>query len=61
MTEFSEIIDPSSEVISDLLNTVNKNPQSIDQNHRICSRCLKKLHKDNIMHTCSPHKDWKGD
>jgi hypothetical protein len=61
MTEFPENVDPTSEVISDLLNTVSKNTQSTEQNQRQCQRCLKKLHKDNIMHTCTPHKDWKGD
>lgn len=61
MTEFPEIIDPTSQVISDLLNTVSKNTQCSEQNQRQCPRCLKKLHKDNIIHTCTPHKDWKGD
>jgi len=59
MTEFSEIVNPTSEVIFDLLNTVSKNTHSTEQNHRQCPRCLKKLYKDNIMHTCTPDKDWK--
>lgn len=61
MTEFAEIVNPTSEVISDLLNILSKNTQSTEQNQRQCLRCLKNLHKDNIIHICTPHKDWKGD
>jgi predicted amidophosphoribosyltransferase len=47
--------------VVDICINCHKNIEGIKQNQRQCPRCLKQLHKDNIMHTCTPHKDWKGD
>lgn len=60
MTEFHDIVDATSEEISDLLNTLSKNTQSSEQ-IKTCPRCLKRLHPKNNIHTCTPHKGWKGD
>ena len=60
MTEFVEIVNATSEEVSDLLNTLSKNTPCTEQ-IKTCPRCLKKLHPKNFIHTCTPHKDWIGD